>query len=170
MKRITFLMMTALLLLFACKDNNGVETITMEVAFSASPNTTLPPVQCLPTNVATQYLPGGGWITGTATGVGTVNKDASPYIITGCIFGPNAGQLTETLSGRITGEKSDYFYYTGTVIVTFATGTLTGEILVDGGTGKYKNAKGIVTITGTVDFVTGAVSWTGKGNVTMNKN
>jgi len=142
-------------------------TLPMLVWFSSVPDYSIPPVECLPVEFGNVVIGGGGWIRGIATYIGKVNVNNSPWTATGCNFGPNPGQVTENIQGKITGANGHYFLYSGYSTVTFADGSLTGEMTINGGTGRFAGANGTVTMNGTVNLETGAATWTGRGTITF---
>jgi hypothetical protein len=186
MKKLMFVMLASLLIMFGCskddpvmeENDNSVSsenlkckplelTLPLKVWFSSIPDFSTPPVQCLPAEFGNVVVGGGGWIKGFATYIGKVNVDNSPWSTTGCNFGPNPGQVTQYIQGKITGANGHYFLYSGHSTATFADASLTGEMTINGGTGRFANATGTVTINGTVNFETGAATWTGRGTITF---
>lgn len=57
---------------------------------------------------------------------------------------------------------SDYYEYTGFTIAEVINGTMTGEVIISGGVGRYEGVSGTVVLTGTLN--TGMdVTFTGEG-------
>ena len=87
--------------------------------------------------------------------------------MTGCSFNPMSYQLTSYVAGKITAANGDYFFYTGQIVTQLPDYTLTGEIIMNDGTGKFKGVTGSVLIEGGVVMTTGVLSWRGEGTVTF---
>ena len=140
--------------------------VPMKVDFYCTPDETLPFVECTPSQAGI-FLKGGGVVNGNATHVGLVNSEKSPWLMTGCSFNPMAYQLTSYVAGKITAANGDYFFYTGQIVTQLPDYTLTGEIIMNDGTGKFKGVTGSVLIEGGVDMTTGVLSWSGEGTIAL---
>lgn len=141
-------------------------TRPMYVNFYASPDMTVDPVQCMPSQLGTFFVGGGMKIYGTATHIGLVDADESFGRVTQCMFGPAAYQLSTRNEGQIAAANGDLMYFSSEDVTSVIDGSLTGVVTLTGGTGRFMNSSGYVNIKGTVNFQTGAVQWTGAGTIT----
>jgi hypothetical protein len=141
-------------------------TRPMYVNFYATHDMTIPPVQCLPTQLGNFFVGGGMKIYGNATHIGLVDADESFGRVTKCMFGPAAYQLSTSNVGQVAAANGDLMYFSSEDVTSVIDGSFTGVVTLTGGTGRFKNSSGYVNIKGTVNFQTGAVQWTGAGEIT----
>ncbi len=141
-------------------------TLPWKCEFACDRDTTMAPYLCNPAQ-ANIYIGGGGWVKGNATHIGKVNQAESHWITTACNFNPVLMQITSSHAGKITGANGDYFFYYGTTVTQLPAGTFEGDIVIDGGTGKFEGATGNVHMIGAADLTNGAMSWTGTGTITL---
>jgi hypothetical protein len=141
-------------------------TRPMHVNFYATPDMTVAPVQCFPTQLGTFFVGGGMKIYGNATHVGLVNADESFGRTQQCMFGPAQFQLTTRNVGQIAAANGDLMYFSSEDVTNVIDGSFTGVVTLSGGTGRFTGSTGSVNITGTVNFQTGFIQWTGTGTIT----
>jgi hypothetical protein len=141
-------------------------TRPMYVNFYATPDMTVAPVQCLPSQLGTFFVGGGMKIYGNATHVGLLDADESFGRTQQCMFGPAAYQLSTRNAGQIAAANGDLMYYSSEEVTNVIDGSLTGVVTLTGGTGRFTGSSGYVNITGTVNFQTGFIQWTGSGEIT----
>jgi len=183
MKKAYYLFILILFSFFACdKDTQTQEKtefeklkaanlpIPMKVSFIMTYDMEYPSVACTPDALPIP-LPGKAWIEGNATHLGDVDKTKSYALTTSCQI-IDATHLKEIFTGIITTNSEDYFNFSGwgiidlTNIATTKTGTVTGEITANDGTGRFEGVKGTITMTeGTIDFTNGSVEWNGEGSL-----
>lgn len=130
--------------------------------FSSTPDFTVTAVT-LPNG---SKLATAGWISGHATHIGVVDQMNSRWVLTNLVPNWALGQMTEYMSGTITGANGDAFFYTSVTTVQMPAMTFTGTVTTNGGTGRFLNATGTVIMDGIVDPLTGMPSWTAKGTMT----
>lgn len=123
---------------------------------------TIPFVTCVPEEYGVK-IPGGGWMKGHETHGGKLNEELSKWNIPGCYLGPGPDQLTEIVTGIHTVANGDSYFYEGTLTINYVTGALTGEIDITGGTGKYEDATGHVTLNGTQNMELMQATFYGEG-------
>jgi hypothetical protein len=102
------------------------------------------------------YLPKEGWISGFATHMGEVNMNDSPTKFISAELTPMG---VKTVSeGKITAANGDYYLFVATSY-SMADKMFSGEVLMYGGTGKFKGMTGTVVMTGQMPC------WTGIGTM-----
>jgi hypothetical protein len=106
-----------------------------------------------------------GWISGSAAPFGKVIQTQSPYTINACSFDEFTKELTLHFSGFLTNNKGEMLHYTGTYIIDWTDGSLTGTIQYHGGSGDFNNCYGDANVKGNLDFTTGVISWTGSATI-----
>lgn len=179
MKKAIYLLGAILFLFVACKKESEVKSefdilkaaklpIPMKVSFTTIHDLTSPMVTCMPTDIPV-ILPGKEWLKGEATHLGTIDESKSYAKTSECSL-TDPTHLKELFSGKITTPNGDYFNFTGWAIIdltnvaTSMSATVTGEITVTNGTGRFEGVKGTITMTeGTLDFKTGSMDWEGEG-------
>lgn len=142
--------------------------IPMKVSFTTIHDLTYPMVTCTPTTIPIT-LPGKEYLKGNATHLGAVDETKSYAVTKECSL-TDPTHLKEVIAGVITTNNGDYFSFTGWAIVDLSTvmttssASVTGEITVTSGVGKFEGVKGTITMTeGTLDFRTGEMDWNGDG-------
>ena len=141
-------------------------TVPIKADFYSIPDTILPGVGCTPSQ-ANIEMKGGGWIGGNASHTGMVNLNESHWTMINCSFDPATYQLTTLAEGKITAASKDYYLYQVTMVTQLPGGDFTGEVIINDGTGKFKGATGTLMIKGVVDHVTGIITFTGEGTITL---
>ena len=68
---------------------------------------------------------------------------------------------------KITGANGDNLNYTGSAVTQLPAGTFEGDVVINGGTGKFEGCKGAVHMIGSIDFTTGIMTWKGEGTVML---
>lgn len=142
--------------------------IPMKVSFTTIHDLSYPMVTCTPTDVPIS-LPGKEYLKGNATHLGTVDETKSYAVTTECNL-IDLTHLKQIFKGVITTPSGDYFNFTGWAIVDLSnvlatnSASVTGEITANGGTGRFEDVKGTITMTeGRLDFSTGEMDWEGDG-------
>ena len=91
--------------------------------------------------------------------------------------GPNVRREADRRKGMgssvVTAANGDLVYYTGTDVIdvsalltqTGTTGAITGAWTITGGTGRFAGASGAVSLSVTVDFLSGTFSATASGTI-----
>lgn len=123
---------------------------------------TIPFVTCVPEEYGV-HIPGGGWMKGHETHGGKLKEELSTWSIPVCYLGPGPDQLTEIVEGTHTVANGDSYFYSGTLTINYVTSALTGEIDINGGTGKYEGATGHLTLTGKQNMELMMATFTGEG-------
>ncbi|HNX89333.1 MAG TPA: hypothetical protein PKH58_09635 [Paludibacteraceae bacterium] len=141
-------------------------TVPIKADFYSIPDTILPGVGCTPTQ-ANIIMKGGGWIGGNASHTGLVNLNESHWVMINCSFDPITYQLTTLAEGKITAANKDYYLYQVTMVTQLPGGDFTGEVTINDGTGKFRGATGTLMIKGLVDHITGIITFTGEGTITL---
>ncbi len=171
-------MMLSLIIMLGCSKEDQVSnpgqndqkqtmvTRTLTIVFSSIPDPGLPHVECLPEN-SQVFLCGGGTVQGSASEIGNVVANESPWKANGCEMGSGSNQVKEFISGKLTSVSGDYLLYIGVMTVNFSDATLTGSLYIEGGTGKFSKSSGKVDITGQINPATNCFSWTGTGTITL---
>jgi hypothetical protein len=136
----------------------------ISVNFYATPNPAFGPVQCIPVQFGV-FVGGGSFIHGTATHFGTINSENSITIVQDCMLGPLPNQLTTHQYGHIEAANGDLLNFSSADVISLLDGSFSSVVTMAGGTGRFMNATGNIPISGTVDFVTGIVTWAGTGTI-----
>lgn len=138
-----------------------------DVYFSATPDLTVPLVQCLPVE-GKIFLPGKQLIKGNVDYLNEIDGSNSYVLNTGCEM-IDATHLKEIFKGVLTAEDGDMFNFTGWLAVDIANvfttkvTPFTGEIVINGGTGKFEGVSGRIIISGNGDLKNGIAEWNGDG-------
>lgn len=172
MKTLKLLLLLPFFVLLGCSKENTVTRVERYVAqqislnLSAIQDATGGTIGCVYTDPyapPTMSVAQSGWISGIADPFGEVIQTQSPYTIDACSFDEFTKELTLHFSGFLTNNKGEMLHYTGTYIIDWTDGSLTGSIQYNGGSGDYNNCYGDATVEGNLDFTTGVISWTGSG-------
>ncbi len=171
-------MMLGLIIMLGCSKEEQVSnpgqndqkqtmvTHTLMVALSSIPDPALPHVECLPEN-SQVFLCGGGTVQGSASEIGNVIANESPWKVNTCEQGPGLDQLKEYISGKLTGVSGDYLNYSGVITIDLSDSSLAGYLYIEGGSGKFSRSSGRVDITGQVHVASNCFSWTGNGIIIL---
>ena len=169
------------ILLFACSKEINQETPAAEnllsiqnpqvlrvfsgsISSSINTDPSIPPMQC------TGDLPGlflpDHFLSGSAIHLGTFIAQESTLHHASCNLSFATMQLTASVSGQITPGNGDRIYYNGNDVIDVTnlltgqgnTGSIQGTWTITGGTGRFDEASGTITINGLVNFTTGTFS------------
>lgn len=113
-------------------------------------------------------------LSGTATHLGQVNAQISRLHHVSCNLSLATMLLTTSVTVELVASNGDRIYCTGDDIINVAnlltatgtTGAITGTWTITGGTGRFNEASGSITINGIVDFVTTSFSCEAVGTIT----
>jgi hypothetical protein len=114
------------------------------------------------------------FITGNATHMGQLNASQSNLHHDDCNLNVATMLLTTGVSGQLIASNGDAVYYTGDDAIdvfNFLTGQgpngpITGTWTITGGTGRFEDASGTITINGIVDFATLSFTAEADGTIT----
>jgi hypothetical protein len=115
------------------------------------------------------------FLSGSATHLGQLNAVQSRLHHENCDLSFTTAQLTTGVSGQLVGANGDKIFYTGDDVINVLNllmqhpelpGTIDGDWLITGGTGRFLSATGYFTISGAVDFATNTFTATGTGTIT----
>jgi hypothetical protein len=133
----------------------------------------LPPMEC------TGDLPGlflpDHFLHGNTIHLGEWNWQQSSLHHASCNLSFATMQLTTSVSGQIAAANGDLIYYSGNDVIDVTnllstppgpTGSITGTWTITGGTGRFEEAAGSITINGEVNFATGTFTATVNGTIT----
>ncbi len=176
MKKVVFALMTVILFTISCEKESFTESdptdqvelkkATVKVPFkgwySLVPDASVGTVVCSPEEMGIERL-AGGFMQGHETHGGKLKTELSIWKNTGCDFNPELYRLTICVEGRHTVANGDYYFYTGILYTNVADGTITGEIIMDDGVGKYEGVKAKLSITGFHNLETGESAFTTEG-------
>lgn len=103
------------------------------------------------------------FLAGNATHFGKLIETLSTLHHDDCNLSFATLTLTTTVSGQLAAANGDLVYYTGEDVIDVSnlllnlgtSGTIEGTWTITGGTGRFEEASGTITIDGIVDFVTG---------------
>ncbi len=112
-------------------------------------------------------------ISGNATHLGKLNTNLSILHHDDCDLSFATMLLSTGVSGQLAAANGDLVYYTGEDVINVfnlltgsgSTGPITGTWSITGGTGRFEEATGSITIEGIVDFTT--LSFTAEANGTI---
>lgn len=110
---------------------------------------------------------------GQALHLGNLNGELSTLHHDACDLSFATALLTTTVSGSLVAANGDELYYSGDDVINVAnlltssgtTGSITGTWYITGGTGRFDEASGDITIEGVVDFVSGTFQASLEGTV-----
>lgn len=143
-------------------------TVPATTWFTTVPDYTLEVIVCSPVEIGIGVLE-GGFMKGHQTHGGRLQTMKSPWQINSCEIHMEEGYMTGYIAGKITVSSGDYYHYTGVINTSIMDGSVWGTISVDGGTGRYKNAKGEFELNGYYDFEANEASFQGEGYFTFYK-
>jgi len=114
------------------------------------------------------------FLSGNATHLGLLNSELSTLHHDDCNLSFATATLTTSVSGQLAAANGDLLYYTGEDVInvislltaTDTTGAIEGTWTITGGTGRFEDASGSFTISGTVDFITGTFNAKATGTIT----
>ena len=114
-------------------------------------------------------------VSGNATHLGNLNASLSILHHDECDLDLDALTLTTVVSGELVAANGDLITYTGVDVIdvfNFVTesgpnGPITGTWTITGGTGRFEDATGSITINGLVDFTTFNFSVVAEGTITF---
>lgn len=115
------------------------------------------------------------FLSGNATHLGQLDASLSKLHHDNCDLSFTTALLTTGVSGQLVASNGDKIFYSGDDVVNVYNlltqhpelgGTIDGEWVIDGGTGRFSGASGSFTINGVVDFATNTFSATGVGTIT----
>src|ERR1043165_8641272 len=176
MKKLTIII-SAMVLLASCSkqsddltspsSSNQVSEKTerpFTATFYATPDTNSPPTECsgdLPGFSAADYF-----LSGTATHLGLIDAQLSKLHHVSCNLSFATALLTTHVTVDLVAANGDVVHINGDDVVDVAnlltaagtSGAITGAWTVDGGSGRFIDATGSLTINGTVDLVFGSFS------------
>ena len=110
---------------------------------------------------------------GQTTHLGNLNGEISNLHHDACDLSFATALLTTTVSGSLVAANGDELHYSGEDVIDVAnllassgtTGAITGTWYITGGTGRFEEASGDITIEGVVDFVSGTFQASLEGTV-----
>jgi hypothetical protein len=126
-------------------------------------------IQCLPEIYGDLTFPMESMIGGSGTHLGDLQMDKSTLIFDGCQFGPGPGQVTTPGHGTLTADNGDELYYTTVCTYQAPEFTMTGTVILTGGTGRFMGCYGETNVIGKVDKGNGTAIWTSEGYIIFKK-
>ena len=148
------------------------QTRPFEANLSGSLNPGSAPTAC------TGDLPGLAlldyFVSGTALHFGNLNTELSTLHHEDCDLSFETALLTTSVSGQLVASNGDMIFYSGEDVINVynlltasgTTGTIEGTWTIEGGTGRFEDASGSFTISGTVDFITFGFTAQAEGTIT----
>jgi len=114
------------------------------------------------------------FLSGNATHLGPL-QGASKLHHDNCDLSFTTALLNAGVSGQLVADNGDKIFYSGNDAINVYNlltqhpelpGTIDGNWVINGGTGRFAGATGSFTLTGAVDFATSTFSGTGVGTIT----
>lgn len=133
-----------------------------QVWISSIPDLTAPLIKIGTTKSGSISILSSGWIEGHSSHIKIIDPSRSNFRLTDCIYYPESNQLSLTLAGIIASEKGDSFNFTCNITVELSSSSLSGTMLIENGTGIFKNAKSILSTNGTFDFQSNTIDLVGE--------
>jgi hypothetical protein len=180
---------SSMLLLFACSKETDkelsapgvvvqsiqspqvVRAISGSISSTINTDPSIPPMQC------TGDLPGlflpDHFLNGNSLHLGVFISQQSTLHHESCNLSIAAMQLTASVSGQIAAANGDLIYYSGNDVIDVTnlltgqgnTGTIQGTWTITGGTGRFDEASGSITINGLVNFTNGTFNAAFSGTI-----
>jgi len=108
------------------------------------------------------YIPASGSYSGHVTHLGVLDQMNSNYTLNSWIVGIET--VTQFSSGEMTRANGESLFFTAVAVFQRADHSGICTVTVNGGTGRYEDATGIVIITGYLD-PPAMYHWTGEGTI-----
>jgi hypothetical protein len=108
-----------------------------------------------------------GKVQGHQTHGGNLIPGLSEWTITGCTFNPPI--LQSTLVGTNTVANGDSYDWTGHMVINVVSCTVTFDVEINGGKGRFEGVQGEAELTGPIDLVSRVINFKGEGKLTFPK-
>jgi len=108
-----------------------------------------------------------GLVQGHQTHGGNLIPEQSTWEITDCSF--SYPVLNSVLSGTNTVANGDSYDWTGTMEINVQDKNVTLDIEISGGNGRFEDAEGMCSLTGTIDLITRVINFEGEGYIIFTK-
>jgi len=127
-----------------------------------------PVLQCLPAEYGIR-LYSEATLAGTCSYLGEIQKGSRLYIKQ-CNMGAGVSSVTTSGQWELISTTGDRLLLRSEERISLISGTLAGILTINGGTGVYNGATGMISIRGTVELKTGIARRTGTGTIVFREN